>query len=64
MIKKNFSVILPVYINDKYNIFRKSFDSILNQSLKPKEIIILFDGPVDIKIKNYLANKKKNKPFN
>ncbi len=63
MIKKYFSVILPIYINDKYNIFKKSFNSILNQSLKPKEIIILLDGPVDIKIKNYLENKKKNKPL-
>ena len=59
MTKKYFSVILPVYINDKYNIFKKSFNSILNQTLKPKEIIILFDGPVDIKIKNFLKIKKK-----
>lgn len=63
MTKKYFSVILPVYINDKYNIFKKSFNSILNQTLKPKEIIILFDGPVDLKIKNFLKIKKKNKPF-
>ena len=49
--KLKFSVILPIYINVNSKLFIKSFNSILNQSLKPNEIIIIFDGPV--KKKNY-----------
>ena len=44
--KIKFSVVLPIYIKIDYIIFRKSFESILNQTLKPNEIIIIFDGPV------------------
>ena len=59
MKKKYFSVILPIYINDKYIIFKKSFNSILNQTLKPNEIVVLLDGPIEKKIKNFLYQKKK-----
>ena len=57
--KIKFSVVLPIYIKIDYIIFRKSFESILNQTLKPNEIIIIFDGPVKKNIQEYV-NKKKN----
>ena len=57
--KIKFSVILPIYIKIDYIIFRKSFESILNQTLKPNEIIIIFDGPVKKNIQEYVNKKKK-----
>ncbi len=57
--KLKFSVILPIYINVNSRLFIKSFNSILNQSLKPNEIIIIFDGPVKKKITKFLNLKKK-----
>ncbi len=57
--KIKFSVVLPIYIKIDYIIFRKSFESILNQTLKPNEIIIIFDGPVKKNIQEYVNKKKK-----
>ena len=41
-------------------LFKKSLDSILNQSLLPNELIVIFDGPVHLNIKKYILKKKKN----
>jgi glycosyltransferase involved in cell wall biosynthesis len=54
-----FSVILPVYNKVEYNTFKLSFDSLLNQSLKPNELIVIFDGPIKNEIKKYLNKKIK-----
>jgi glycosyltransferase involved in cell wall biosynthesis len=58
-----FSVLLPVYQNDNFPQFLRSFKSIFKQSLKPDEIIILIDGPIDKQIKNFLSIQKKIKIF-
>ena len=55
-----FSVILPLYINVQLKTFQKSFQSILNQTLKPNEIILILDGPVKDEIKKFILKKKKN----
>ncbi len=54
-----FSVILPIYKKTNYKIFKKSFESVLRQSLLPNEILIIFDGPVNGNIKKMIDNKKK-----
>lgn len=41
-----FSVLIPVYKNDKSNQLLECFDSINKQTLKADEVIILIDGPV------------------
>ena len=38
--KMKFSVVLPIYINVELKTFRKSLQSILNQTLKPNEISV------------------------
>jgi len=58
--KIKFSVIFPIYKKVSPKIFKISFDSILNQSLMPNELIVIYDGPVHQNIKNYI-NKKKRK---
>ena len=54
-----FSVILPIYINVQLKTFQKSFQSILNQTLKPNEIILILDGPIKEEIKKFILKKKK-----
>ncbi len=55
-----FSVILTVFINDKIEYFIDALSSIINQTLQPSEIIIVFDGPVISSIENYLENEIKS----
>ena len=50
---EKFSVILPIYWKNEFSSFRNTFQSILNQTYKPSEIIIVFDGVVEKKIKDY-----------
>ena len=57
--KLKFTVILPIYKKVEYKVFRKSFESLINQTLQPNEIIIIFDGPVKNNIKDYLIGKVK-----
>ena len=43
----DFSVLMPVYKNDKPADFRVAVESIsVKQTVKPKEILIVVDGPV------------------
>ena len=53
------SVILPIYWKNQFSSFQNTFQSILNQTYKPSEIIIVFDGKVEKKIKDYIKKKKK-----
>jgi glycosyltransferase involved in cell wall biosynthesis len=44
---EDFTVLLPTYDRDDlYFLFDKSVDSCINNSLRPKEIIIVIDGPI------------------
>ncbi len=53
------SVILPIYWKNEFSSFKNTFQSILNQTYKPNEIIIVYDGEVKKKIKDYVKKKKK-----
>jgi glycosyltransferase involved in cell wall biosynthesis len=41
-----FSVLIPVYKNDKANQLIDCFDSIKDQSVKADEVLVLIDGPI------------------
>jgi len=41
-----FSVLISVYKNEKPEYFKKAIDSILNQTIKPDEVILIRDGKV------------------
>lgn len=66
MIYKNFTLIISVYKKIKLYEIKKSLHSIKKQKIKPKQIILVFDGfyPKNLKsfIINYLYNicEKKN----
>ena len=42
----NFSVLMSVYKKEKASNLKTAIDSVLNQSLKPSEIILVVDGPI------------------
>ena len=59
MIIKPITAVLPVYKKTKFNEFFKSINSIsIFQTIIPKEIIVLVDGPVDKRILEYLKKIK------
>tara|TARA_B110000008_G_scaffold119161_2_gene121846 strand:+ start:4457 stop:5284 length:828 start_codon:yes stop_codon:yes gene_type:complete len=53
---KSLTVVMSVYHADSSLLFKKAVDSILNQTVKPTEIIIVLDGPVGAEIGDVLHN--------
>ena len=51
----SFSVLIPVYKNDILHEFSKSINSVLDQTLKSNDIVIVVDGPVPDDINEYLS---------
>lgn len=51
----SFSVLLPVYAGDRPDFLRRAFDSVtVEQTLRPGEVVIVRDGPVDESIQRVL----------
>lgn len=46
MSKKNYSVLMAVYFNDSPENFIVAVKSILNQTIKPDDVVLVCDGPV------------------
>lgn len=51
----NFSVCISVYKNDKLEFVNESLLSILNQTFRPAEIILVVDGPVTSELDAFLS---------
>lgn len=49
-----FSVLMAVYSSDDFGRFKKAFESILNQTLPPSQIVVVKDGPISSMIEDYL----------
>lgn len=58
----NFSVLMSVYFKEKPEFLKESVESLLNQTLKPNEIVIVFDGKLTEELYN-LLNEYKNSHF-
>ena len=43
---ENYSFLVSVYKNTKVNEFKESMESMINQTVKPEQIVIVFDGAV------------------
>lgn len=50
-----FSVLMSVYVKEKPNYLKKSLTSIINQTLKPNEIILVKDGPLTKELEEVIA---------
>lgn len=60
---KQFSVITSVYKNDKQEFVKVALDSMLvNQSVKPTEIVLVQDGPVPDKLSELLSEYENRYP--
>ena len=51
-----FSVLISVYVNDKAEFFLQAINSIYNQTLPPNEVVLVVDGPISSKTKNYIKD--------
>lgn len=59
----NFSVLMSVYIKENPKYFERSLKSILEeQTLKPKEIVIVEDGPITEELKKVIIKYKEKYP--
>lgn len=58
----NFSVLMSLYIKEKAEYFDECMRSILNQTVLPSEIVIVYDGPISIDLRILVEEYKKNNP--
>jgi glycosyltransferase involved in cell wall biosynthesis len=61
--KSNFTVLMPVHDLAKTDLLKKSIYSVLNNSLRPKEFLIIVDGSISKEKIFFLNSLKKNKIF-
>ncbi len=59
--EQKFTVLLNIYATDKPAWIKQALDSVLTNTVKPAEIIILVDGPVGKDIQAILDKASKNK---
>lgn len=64
MDKQGFSVAMCVYGKDKPRWFETAVDSILNQTVKPTQVVLVVDGPVPDELNDIICNYEKNEIFN
>lgn len=58
-----FSVSMCVYIKDTPEWFRTAVESVLNQTVKPDEIVLVVDGPVTGQLDAVISEYEKNPLF-
>ena len=61
MSEKNYSILLPVYHKDKKDYLRLSIESMLNQSVKSDDFVIVKDGPLNEELDELLNEYASNK---
>ena len=57
-----FSVLISVYYKDNPQWLRQAIDSVLNNTVKPNEIVVAVDGYISDGLKNILQEYEKNIP--
>lgn len=57
-----FSVLIPVYYKEKPEYFSEALASIIDQTLKPNEIVIVKDGPLTEELEEVLAEYDTENP--
>ncbi|MEI8390619.1 MAG: glycosyltransferase [bacterium] len=54
----NFSVLMSLYEKEKAEYLRKALDSIINQTIKPSEILLVKDGPLTVELEKIINEYK------
>jgi glycosyltransferase involved in cell wall biosynthesis len=57
---KLYSVVLSVYLKDDHEQFAIALASLINQSVRPSEIVVVVDGPVGANINEVLKKNEDN----
>ena len=57
-----FSVLMSLYINEKAEYFKECMESILAQTVKPSEIVVVKDGPIKDEVDMLLKQYDKDNP--
>ncbi|MFF2883146.1 glycosyltransferase [Bacillus toyonensis] len=57
---EKYSVLMSLYIKERPEYLKQSIDSMLNQTVKPDEIVIVKDGPLTEEIENVLREYEAN----
>lgn len=57
-----FSVLMSLYIKEKAEYLNEALASVLNQTVKPNEIVIVYDGPITVELRNVVEKYVKNNP--
>ena len=55
-----FSVLMSVYEKDKVEYLKQALDSVLNQTVKPDEVILVKDGPLSDELNRCIHSYDKN----
>ena len=63
MIDNRFSVSMCVYGKDDPKHFKTAVESILNQTVKPSEVVLVVDGPVPDELDNVIKDFEKQESF-
>ena len=58
-----YSVLMTVYYKEKAEFLRVAIDSMLNQTIKPAEFVLVEDGPLTDELYATIAEYKKNPIF-
>lgn len=64
MEENRFSVAMCVYGKDEPTWFKQAVESILNQTVKPDEVVLVVDGPVPEELDNIIKSFEANEIFN
>ena len=59
MSNKAISVAMSVYKNDDATFLRVALDSVIGQTLKPKEVVVVGDGPVPETLQECIGKAKE-----
>ncbi|MGA2915424.1 MAG: glycosyltransferase [Sedimentisphaerales bacterium] len=54
-----FSVLISIYEKDKPEYFKTAIESIFNQTLRPNEIVLVKDGPVNAELEKIISEYEK-----
>ncbi len=57
-----FSVLMSIYIKEKAEYFDECMKSVLNQTVPPSEIVIVFDGPISDELRDTVEKYRSLKP--
>ena len=57
--KEKYSVLMSVYYKENPNILKQSIDSMISQTIRPDEIVLICDGPLSNELNNIIYEYKQ-----